>query len=118
MAKNNGNVPQRQTTAKTVMPEDLKFNKVSEDDILFWNFKQNKTITCQIVGIEKLEHDVYKVRELTSNNFYYIPMHSKIKESVDENGLDGYYKIVLNATVPFDGGRKTYNSYDVFFAEA
>lgn len=98
------------------MIEDLNFQKVSTDDILFWNFNQNKTIVCEIIGVEKLEHEVYLVRELTTNTEYYIPQHSKIVKSVDENGTVGFYKIVLNATVPFDGGRKTYNSYDVYFS--
>lgn len=96
--------------------EDLKFTKKKEKDILFWNFKDRKTILCTIEGEKDLEYSVYLVKEYNTKDQYYLPKHSGISEFVEENGTNGVYKITLNEVVPFKQGKKTYHSYDIEFA--
>ena len=103
---------------KTVFdPENLKVVKQIERDTNFWPFEKQPTLFCEVIGEEKLEYDVYRVRELMSGEEYYIPSHNKIETAVKESGGRYFLKIVWKGATKFDGGKKTYNSYEIDLLE-
>ena len=106
-----------QTNISSVFPEDLKKVGSEEKDVLFWDFKTQKTIHCVYLEKVNLEYDCYLVKEITSQNKYYLPAHTKIQKAIEKYGTSRIYGITLVDTVKFDNGKKTYNSYDIDYYE-
>lgn len=99
--------------ADNFAPEHAEYEKISEDVIRMWNFKQRPTLYCKILGKEKLEYEVYKVLELTEQKEYYLPMHNNLKQYFDKYPKASF-KVVYLDTVPFAKGTKTFTVYEVF----
>ena len=116
MAKTNK--PAENTATKAVfMPEHLRVVKKIEKSMRFWNFKKNDTLYCAFLRHEKLEHKVFVVRELTTNEEYYLPAHEQIGKAFEEGENLMYYKIKFLEEVPFNKGTKTFNIYEIDLLE-
>lgn len=97
-------------------PDSHNFKEVHKDT-LFHNFEKENTLFCRFIKKEKLEYEVFLVKNLVTGRECYLPSHSSIAESVEENGMDKTYKIVFNGVTKFDGGKKTFHSYDIYVSE-
>lgn len=112
-------------TSYEQFPEQMNFKKVSEDNISFWNFDRHDTLYCKFLGIEKLEHNVYLVEELTSKRKHYLKSHDMIKDHMEGNDekeieaaeVGDIFKIVFLEKVENTAKKKSYYVYDIFKAE-
>lgn len=101
---------------QSIDPSTLKVAKKLERATTFWNFKERAILYCEYLEEEKMEYKVFRVKELTTGNEYYLPAHSQLEEAF-ENGNNYLYKIEHLEEITFKKGTKSFNTYDISLLE-
>lgn len=97
-------------------PETLQFGpNITRETISFWNFEKHRELFCKFIEFSSdLEHPCPLVIDLTTKRKYYLKAHTVLMEALAEAKGGDNFKIVFIEAVPFQGGKRTFYTYEVY----